>query len=259
MISNSHLKRHGITGQEYKDKFPGSVLRIQSEESKKKISSKNAGKEAWNKGSERTEEQNAHQSEVMKNKFKAGVYTHPMLGKNHSEESRQKISTSNLGMLITPEQKAKQRASLRAHTALPGYKNAMAGLEHSEETKKKIGAKVLSNYKSIRKNQEEAGYWVPLAQLPEVIKYRRDVWKITNKNVHLIPNYDESKRGLNSLTEDNYQVDHRLSIVQGFLDGITPEQMSHPANLRFIPWRDNLAKWHRSDLTKEELLEACNK
>jgi hypothetical protein len=235
------------------NKDKGGYKLERSEEAKARVKARGA----HNKGIPATERQKLKQSEIMLAKFASGELIHWNLGNATSAEVRQKISASNLGKLLTPEQKAKQIESLRVWVESLDYKNARSGIAHMASTKTKISNSVIKNYGAIRKSQEDAGYWIPLSQLPEVVKFRREVWKITNKNAKLIPNYDASRRGLNSLTEDNYQVDHRLSIIQGWLDGITPEQMSHPANLRFIPWRENLAKWHRSDLTKDELLALC--
>ena len=50
MISPSHLKAHGVTGVEYKTKFPGSILRIQTLEAQAKIAASKAGSVPWNAG-----------------------------------------------------------------------------------------------------------------------------------------------------------------------------------------------------------------
>jgi len=235
------------------NKDKGGYRLERSEEAKARVKARGAP----NKGIPATEEQKLKQSEAMSAKFASGELIHWNLGNITPDEVRQKISSSNLGKLLTPEQKAKQLESLMVWRSSPQYRNGWAGNKHTEESLKDLCIKNKANAPQTRKTNEEAGRWIPLSQLPEVVKYRRKVWALTNKNVHLIPNYDASKRGLNSLTEDNYQVDHRLSIIQGWIEGLTPEQVSHPANLRFIPWRENNAKWHRSDLTKDELLDLC--
>ena len=235
------------------NKDKGGYKLERSEEAKARVKARGAP----NKGVAATEEQKLKQSEVMLAKFASGELVHWNLGNITPDEVRQKISSSNLGKLLTPEQKAKQIESLRIWLTSPEYHNGWKGNKHTEETLKDLCVKNKANVPQTRKTNEEAGRWIPLSQLPEVVKYRRKVWALTNKNVHLIPNYDASKRGLNSHTEDNYQVDHRLSIIQGWIEGLTPEQVSHQANLRFIPWRENNAKWHRSDLTKDELLDLC--
>ena len=170
---------------------------------------------------------------------------------------RQKISAGCSGYKLTPEQREKHLAGIRLWVSSPDYKNPRKGQHHSDETKDKlaISSSVTgAAYPKIRSSMEKNGHWIPLAQLPAVVKYRREVWKHTNKNAHLIPNYDSTKRGRCSKEHDTWQIDHKLSILQGWLDGVSPEVLSHLMNLRFIPWRENLQKWHNSTLTREELL-----
>lgn len=258
MISSSHLKRHGITGQEYKTKYPGSILRIQTEESKNKMSLSRKGCEVWNKGIPQSTEQRKKQSVTKKAKFASGEIIHWNTGNKTSKETKARISASCTGLFLTPEQKEKQQLGIKLWTDGPNY-SPRFNRPRTELEKQKIGKGVLNAYSNIRKSQETLGNWIPLKDIPEVKKYKREVWRLTNQNVHLIENYDSSKRGRCSLTEDNWQVDHKLSITQGWLDGLSPEQMSHPANLQFIPWRDNLSKWHRSSLEKDELISLINK
>ena len=91
-------------------------------------------------------------------------------------------------------------------------------------------------------------------KLSEFVRYKRAVWKETNKNVNQIPNYNASKRGRCSLTKDTYQVDHKFSIFEGFMESICPTIIGHVSNLEFLPWRENLKKWTKSSISKEELL-----
>jgi len=258
MISPSHLKRHGISGQEYKIKFPGSILRIQTEESKNKASQSKKGCQAWNKGIPQPIEQREKQSRTRKLKFESGELIHWNLGNKTSPETKSKISASCKGLTLTQEQKEKQRISTKNWINGPEYIPRF-NRPRTKQEKQNISDGVLKSYSKIRFNQELGGYWTPLKDIPEVKKYRREVWKLTNANAHLIENYDASKRGRCSKSKDNWQVDHKLSITQGWLDDVTPEQLSHPANLQFIPWRDNLSKWHRSSLQKSELLDLINK
>lgn len=209
---------------------------------------------AWNKNIPMTEEQKKKQSASMIEGYESGRITHWNLGNTVSDEVKEKISNSCKNYKLTPEQKEKHLQAIRLWVSSEKYSPPMTGKPHTTQTKNLISVSVDKSLPEIRKNMEESGRWIPLAQLPEVQKYRRAVWKLTNAVAHKIPGYDESKRGLCSLTEDNWQIDHKLSITQGWLDGVSPEELSHVENLQFIPWRDNLAKWHRSSLTKEELL-----
>ena len=209
----------------------------------------------YNKGVPRSEEDKKKQSITMKAKCASEDFKHWNKGKHWSEDVKNRISTSNLGKTYTEEQTANHLAAMRRIVSSPDYVSPMKGKTHNDETKKKLSEASLRNAAAVRKKHEEAGRWIPKENLPEMERFRQEVWKLTNRIVHLIEGFDESKRGVNSLTADNYQVDHRYSITQGYLDGLSPEQLSHPANLRFIPWRDNAKKSERCDFTLHEFLE----
>ena len=49
-------------------------------------------------------------------------------------------------------------------------------------------------------------------------------------------------------------VDHMFSILQGFKDGISPEILAHPANLRILPGSENSKKNSKSSISLEDLL-----
>lgn len=42
--------------------------------------------------------------------------------------------------------------------------------------------------------------------------------------------------------EGGYQLDHIISIKEGFEKNIAPEIIGAPGNLQMLPWRDNLLK-----------------
>lgn len=253
MISPSHLKMHNITGKEYKEKYPGSILRIQTETSKAKMSKSKRGLNPWNKGVSCSNEQKNKISETQKRKFKSGEIIHWNTGLKHSEETKKKISEKCKEYRLTPEQKKKQSIAICRYINSPNYKNAMKGKKFTKEQKENLSRAMINARDKIRKTMEENGIWTPIEKLPEFVKYKREIWKLTNKNVHLIPNYDASKRGRCSLKEQTYQVDHNYSILEGFIDGVPVEIIAHPANLSFVPWQENLKKWHKSSISLKEL------
>ena len=57
----------------------------------------------------------------------------------------------------------------------------------------------------------------------------------------------------------NYHIDHLFSKNQGFLQGIPPEVIGNPLNLRAIHWRDNLSKGQTCIITIEHLYENYEK
>lgn len=259
MISPSHLKKHNISGKEYKEKFPGSILRVQTEKSKAKMSKAKRGIIPWNKGIACSIEQKRKISETKKKKFASGEIIHWNTGLKHSKETKEKISKKCKEYRLTPEQKYKWEMSMSRYRNSDKYVPPFKGKKHSKLSKEKISNIVKQNYTGIRQTMEEKGIWTPIEKLPEFVKYKRDVWKLTNNVVHLIPNFNAIKRGRCSLIEDTYQVDHNYSIVEGFLEDVAPEIIAHPENLSFIPWRENLKKWTKSSISLKELLDKINK
>lgn len=259
MISPSHLKKHNISGKEYKEKFPSSILRIQTEKSKAKMSKSKRGIIPWNKGIACSIEQKKKISKTQKRKFKSGENIHWNTGLKHPEETKKKISEKCKEYRLTPEQKYKWEMSMSRYRNSDKYVPPFKGKKHSKLSKEKISNIVKQNYTGIRQTMEEKGIWTPIEKLPEFVKYKRDVWKLTNNVVHLIPNFNAIKRGRCSLIEDTYQVDHNYSIVEGFLEDVAPEIIAHPENLSFIPWRENLKKWTKSSISLKELLDKINK
>ena len=89
MISSSHIKTHGITPAEYKAKFPVEVLRIQTAESRQKMSATKKSKcgVAWNFGIKTGKNE----------KLSAAVRGLPrphLKGRTRTNEQRLKISES---------------------------------------------------------------------------------------------------------------------------------------------------------------------
>jgi hypothetical protein len=71
--------------------------------------------------------------------------------------------------------------------------------------------------------------------------YKREVWKLTYKNpLNTLPNW--KKRGRCGV-DGAYQLDHIISINEGWEGGIPAEEIAKWENLRMIPWKDNRDKW----------------
>lgn len=83
-------------------------------------------------------------------------------------------------------------------------------------------------------------------------EYRRLVDQFTKAlDVSLLENSD--KRGLCGV-QGAYQLDHMYSVKDGYINDVPPHIVGSLANVRFIPWENNLAKSTRSSITKDELL-----
>lgn len=85
------------------------------------------------------------------------------------------------------------------------------------------------------------------ALLSEYEKYRKEVWKETNKS------YAKHKDMLGERSRTKH-LDHIYSIVHGFRDGISPVILGNIVNLRIIDAKENRSKKSDSHYSKEELI-----
>lgn len=146
------------------------------------------------------------------------------------------------------------------------------GFKHSESTKKIIGKhselfwkdknyrekvpKLVSENRSVekwRKTMEDLGYFTPLSQKSEWQRYKQLVWYYTNKNdLSKLENYDKRAR---VEIPGSYSLDHKLSIKNGFNEGIDPKIIGSINNLEFVPAQSNSVKNTKNSITKKSLLE----
>ena len=54
-------------------------------------------------------------------------------------------------------------------------------------------------------------------------------------------------------TPNAWHIDHKFSIIQGFREKISPFVIGHYENLQMLPWKQNIQKLHRCDISKEDL------
>ena len=79
-----------------------------------------------------------------------------------------------------------------------------------------------------------------LDRLDDYKRYKRAVILLTNKiDVSKLPNSE--KRGKCG-TPNAYQLDHIQEISEGYILGISPNEIAHISNLQFIPWELNNKK-----------------
>jgi hypothetical protein len=270
-ITKRHLVHHGLTRDQYLEKFPDAPMQSEESAAKRSAAKKDMSEAArerkeakkskkltkripWNFG--KSGYKNEWSDEARQ---RVAARDNHLKGKTLSEETKEKIRKKVTGQKITPEQKEKHRIAMEKIRSAPDFVGGMKGKKHTAEVKQKISNNSKQKAAQIRKTQEERGYWIPLDQISEFEIYRRKVRAVTEKNVCYISNYDASKRGLNDRQIDNFQVDHKLSIYEGFMRQIAPEIIGHHCNLQFIPWRENNGKWHRSSITLEELMSEIQK
>lgn len=276
-ITNSHLRHHQLSPQQYKELFPGSELvppelaserserghqinlnRIgvpRSQEVKDKVSRANKGRPAWNKGIPCSEEAKENLSRKAKARYEDEEFVHWNTGNTTPDEVKQKISQSLQGQTLSEEHKRKKREAEQAYRNSENFVPSMLGKKHSEETRQKISQSIKRVYVKIRNTMEEKNRWIKEEEVPAYTKYKRKVAYYTQKSLHKLPDYDGSKRGINDFSSDNYQIDHIYSVNDGFINNIEPIIIGHHANLRFIHWSENAKKSVKSDITIEELMK----
>jgi hypothetical protein len=72
-------------------------------------------------------------------------------------------------------------------------------------------------------------------------RYYKEVWRITNQQpLHILLNFDKprGRSGINGA----YQLDHIISIGEGYRNNINPDIVGNIVNLQFITWEDNLKR-----------------
>jgi hypothetical protein len=130
--------------------------------------------------------------------------------------------------------------------------------------KKKV--KCLSNYgvenpsfskevlMKTKKTKENLGLVIPSHLLTEKEIYYREVDRLTETT------YKRYKSTINPMGMKRgryeFHLDHRISKFDGFLQGLSPEVISHQNNLQMISWKDNLKKHMQSSLRVHELIES---
>jgi hypothetical protein len=91
---------------------------------------------------------------------------------------------------------------------------------------------------------------IPLCEKKLWQKYRRLVWKITEKqNLRKLKDYN--KRAFTG-----YHLDHKVSIWYGYKNKLDPQLIGSIDNLEFIPHRDNMRKGRRSNFKNTKCLQS---
>ncbi len=104
-----------------------------------------------------------------------------------------------------------------------------------------------------RITKEQRGSIVPKSMLPACKLYEREVWKITAMQpLHMLPHIE--KRGNHAFDQTAWHLDHKFSIAQGFLDGISPEIIGNIRNLEMLPWLENVKKGMKCSISLCELI-----
>lgn len=107
----------------------------------------------------------------------------------------------------------------------------------------------------IRKTNEKLGRWITEAEVKNFKDYARLVWRYTNKNnLSVLENIEKRGRSTN-----DYHLDHKYSIFQGFKDNIPAKIIGNICNLEMLKSGQNLSKNKKCSISKEELLTSFEK
>lgn len=87
---------------------------------------------------------------------------------------------------------------------------------------------------------------------PEQARYTTKVHYHTRRQpLHLLENSDKLAT---CGTDGGYQIDHMLSVSDGYAQGIPFREIAHIANLTVVPWKENLLKRNKSSIDYPTLL-----
>jgi hypothetical protein len=175
------------------------------------------------------------------------------------ENYRLNCSKGMKGKKVSEESKLK-RKNTNELKILNGYIKP----EISEETRQKIGykssLKFTDEYKQkMRVINEERGVWIPLNKKNDYRFYRdlsNWVGQVITENTIGVDKlktgklYDKNNRNKNS-----YVRDHIFGRKNGFVLGVFPEIIRHPANCQIITHSDNIKKSLKNDDSDIQLVE----
>lgn len=77
-------------------------------------------------------------------------------------------------------------------------------------------------------------------EYPKKKRYKAEVWRFTYQQpLETLENYNMRGR---CGVENAYQIDHIISVDEGYKKNISVEKIGHISNLQMLPWRKNLKK-----------------
>lgn len=167
--------------------------------------------------------------------YRKGKSLEEIFGIDKANNIRQKSREANLGKTISKEIREKISKTEKGREITWGDKisNANKGRDVKPEwERKRLESRLGMLYEDYLKLK------------PEFDKYKSKVWSITKKQpLHLLENID--KRALAG-TKGGFQLDHIISIKDGFNKKISVDLIGHISNLRVITWEENLKKGAKS-------------
>lgn len=121
--------------------------------------------------------------------------------------------------------------------------------------KKRSKEEVTKIRKKAVETRVQNGNAIDRSSLADLNNYRVIVNRLTNK---IYKNHIDEIDPNRLRDRTNFHIDHKVSILEGFLNNVSPEIISHKNNLRLIPAKQNISKSWRSSITLEELIGSIN-
>ena len=103
-----------------------------------------------------------------------------------------------------------------------------------------------------------SGLWLDPELKTEWQRYEQQVDRLTNQNYKKYKKIINPNNLTRGRTCGTHQLDHIMSKMGGFNEGVSPELIAHPANLKMLTASENQSKNSKSHYTKEQLLEAID-
>lgn len=221
-ITRNHLVQHKISVAEYKILFPSSPLQ--------------------------------DESIIMRGE------SNPFYGKKHSDETVKVLKEKALTR--TPNPEVGKKISNLWKDPNGNYRKLMS----SEEYRQKMKFVMTDWWSSATESEKEKRFekmkqtnlsnkrWLPVEDKDPFVVYRDEVRRITEETY--IENFKSIENA--SLRGKGYDLDHVVSIYDGYLNEIPVEIMASIHNIRIIPTTANRSKSRKSHKTCEQLLEESN-
>lgn len=218
-ITRNHLVNHNITIAQYKEKFVNAPLQ---DESIIMRGSKN-----------------------------------PFYGKKHTDEVMLVLKTRELGIKKPPEfgenisrKHNAQDSKLKQVMSSTAYKDALSKAV-TNWWKNLNEDQITARVTKMRYTNESTGYWLPLSKKTPFDAYAYEVRRVT-EITYMSQFYQIANANLRG---KGYDLDHRLSIYDGFKLNVPLDVVTHRCNLQIIPTIENQKKNRNSSISYEELLK----